>query len=218
MAPKLYTTALSPAGHSVLLTAEAINLKMEVIMIDPSKGEHLSPEFLKINPEHTFPTLDDNGFIIRESHVINTYLVQKYSKDDYLYPQNLQKRTLIDQCLYLDCGVIQPKMMAILEPIIKHSVKIIPKDKSDNLIQILSTLETTLQGKKYLTGNNVTIADLNIIATISACSVLVPVAANRFPNITEWITRMQSLPYYEQANGINFDIFVNFVKNKLMRS
>lgn len=95
-------------------------------------------------------------------------------------------------------------------------MKIIPKDKSDNLIQVLTTLETTLQGKMYVTGNNVTVADLNIITTVNACSVLVPIATNRFPNITKWITRMQSLPYYEQANRHNFDIFVNFVKNKLM--
>lgn len=73
-----------------------------------------TPHIKQINPEHTVPTLDDNGFIIRESHVINTYLIQKYSRADYLYPQDLQKRTLIDQCLYFDCGVIQPRLMAIL--------------------------------------------------------------------------------------------------------
>lgn len=42
--------------------------------IDFDKNEHLSPEYMAMNPLHQVPTLDDNGFYITDSHAIIAYL------------------------------------------------------------------------------------------------------------------------------------------------
>lgn len=49
MAPKLYYSELSAPARSVLVTAAAIGLELEKQEVDLSKGEHLTPEFLKVN-------------------------------------------------------------------------------------------------------------------------------------------------------------------------
>ncbi|KAF4531265.1 hypothetical protein B566_EDAN019338 [Ephemera danica] len=61
-----------------------------------------------MNPQHTVPTLDDNGFYIWDSHAINAYLVTKYGKNDSLYPRDPQKRAIIDQRLHFDSGILFP--------------------------------------------------------------------------------------------------------------
>ena len=48
--------------------------------VDLGKFEHLTPEYLKINPNGVVPTLRDNGTVIIESTVINEYLDDAYPK------------------------------------------------------------------------------------------------------------------------------------------
>lgn len=48
MAPKLYFMEMSPPATSVLLTAAAINLELELVYVNVLTKEHLSPEYLKV--------------------------------------------------------------------------------------------------------------------------------------------------------------------------
>lgn len=49
MAPKLFVVDGSPAQRSVLMCAKALGLELEFQTVDLWKGEHLEPEFLKVN-------------------------------------------------------------------------------------------------------------------------------------------------------------------------
>lgn len=76
--------------------------------------EQLKEDFIKINPQHTLPTLDDNGFILTESRAIAVYLVEKYFPDGHpLYPKDVKQRALINQRLQFDCGTLYPRIKAI---------------------------------------------------------------------------------------------------------
>lgn len=70
--------------------------------------------FLQINPQHTVPALDDDGFIICDSHAINVYLMNVYAKDKSLYPEDFKKRAIIDQRLHFDSGLLFPKFATIM--------------------------------------------------------------------------------------------------------
>ncbi|KAF2889239.1 hypothetical protein ILUMI_16934, partial [Ignelater luminosus] len=104
MAPKLYMIHGSPPCRTVFATIKALGIDVDRYEVDFEKGEHLSPEFLKINPQHTVPVLVDDGKVICDSHVISTYLIDKYGKDDSLYPKDLYKRALVNEKLYFNIG------------------------------------------------------------------------------------------------------------------
>ncbi|KAJ8954080.1 hypothetical protein NQ318_004385 [Aromia moschata] len=105
MAPKLYYTPGSPPAMASLLTVKALGIQVDLKPVNLLAGEHLTPEFQKMNPLRTVPTLVDGDFTIWDSHAINAYLTGKYGKDDALYTKDLQKRAVVDQRMYFDCGI-----------------------------------------------------------------------------------------------------------------
>ncbi|CAH0546307.1 unnamed protein product [Brassicogethes aeneus] len=214
MAPKLYLIPPSPPARAVQLCARAIDLDLELQTVNLLEQEHLKPEFLKINPQHTVPTLDDNGFILWDSHAIMTYLVNKYGKDESLYPKEPQPRALVDQRLFFDNGILFPRMLVITRAIYFHGAKTILKEWSDDLIEAYGFLENYLEKTKFVSGDNITIADLSIIATVTTCNVMVPIDETKFPKLAGWIKEMEKLSYYD-ANQVGLDIITSWIKSKL---
>nr|CAI5833608.1 unnamed protein product [Callosobruchus analis] len=130
----LYYIEASPPVRSTLMTIKALGLEVEMKRVDLPGGEHLKPEYLKINPLHTVPTLADGDFIVWDSHAINCYLVDKYAKDDALYPKNLQNRATVNQRLYYDCGVLWINGLTVLGPILREGAKSVSKENEEKAL------------------------------------------------------------------------------------
>ncbi|XP_044270688.1 glutathione S-transferase 1-like [Tribolium madens] len=212
MGPALYVTHLTPPVRAVLMTVKSIDLDVKLKQLNVEKNEHKSPEFLKLNPQHTVPTLvDDDGFVLWDSHAIMAYLVSKYAKDDSLYPRDIKRRALVNQRLHFENGVAFPEMLKILYPILYEGKKVITQDDKIAAEEIYSFLEAFLEGKLWMAGDSVTIADYSLITTISALNVLVKIDRFVYPNLITWVKNLEQLPVYEE-NRKWLDSYTNYVK------
>ena len=97
---------LSGPCRIIYMTAECLGLEYNMIECDLFKGENKTEEYLKLNIQHSIPTLVDGKTILNESRVAAAYLVNKYGKDDKLYPKDPETRAMVDQMLYFDMGVL----------------------------------------------------------------------------------------------------------------
>lgn len=115
MAPvKLYHFPISGPSRGALLAARAIGVPIEIEIVNLFKKEQLKESFVKLNPQHCVPTLEDeDGFVIWESRAIACYLADKYGKDDQLYPKDLKLRALVNQRLYFDSSTLYVKIRSI---------------------------------------------------------------------------------------------------------
>ncbi|CAK9298036.1 unnamed protein product [Gordionus sp. m RMFG-2023] len=195
---KLYVMSRTQqcAGRAVWMTAKALNMPLEIVAIDLEKGEQNTPEYKKINPLHTVPTIDDNGFIICESRAIMKYLANKCG--DPLYPKDAKKRALVDSRLDFDIGKFWPALKEYAYPQVMHNKPSNPEREKD-MKEALDNLELLLSQSKYIAGDQMTIADISIFCNVSFLWMSKYNFAN-YPKIQAWIDVMKKLPYYKETN------------------
>lgn len=98
----LYTWT-TPNGRKASIVLEEIGLPYTVHPIDISKGEQLTPEFLKISPNNRIPAIIDreNGVSLMESGAILIYLADKSGK---LLPKSGEPRYRVIEWLMWQMG------------------------------------------------------------------------------------------------------------------
>jgi glutathione S-transferase len=74
---EIYWISGSPFAWRVLLTAEVKGIPYEGKLLEASKGELKTPEFLAINPLGRVPAIRDGNFTLHESLAIMVYLDRK---------------------------------------------------------------------------------------------------------------------------------------------
>lgn len=190
---KLYHFPISAPSRGALLAARSIGVPIEVEIVDLFKKEQLKENFLKLNPQHTVPTLVDDGFVLWESRAIACYLADMYGKDDLLYPKDLKRRALVNQRLYFDSSSLYVKIREIFRPILFLGETEIKKPLKEDLNIILGFLDGFLRESKWVAGDNVTIADTAIYASVS-CILAVGWDISDFPNIQRWVKNCATLP------------------------
>ncbi|CAG9854861.1 unnamed protein product [Phyllotreta striolata] len=218
MAPALYSIQTSPPVRAVQMCAKAIDLDLKLINVDLLGGEHLTEEYLKKNPQHTVPLLDDDGFLLADSHAIMVYLVSKYAKDDSLYPKDLKKRAIIDHRLHFDSSCLFARGVNISMGLIFFGDKSIDPKKLQGVEEAYGIVEKFLEDSPYVAGDSLSLADISFITTITSWNVsIAPVNAAKYPKITAWIKKMQQLPYYQEINQHPLNVYEKLVKSKLSK-
>jgi glutathione S-transferase len=76
----LYHHPISTCSQKVRLMLAEKGLEYESQVVDLSRAEHLTPEYLAINPNGVVPTLIHDGSSIRDSSVICEYLDEVFDK------------------------------------------------------------------------------------------------------------------------------------------
>ncbi|XP_033236577.1 glutathione S-transferase T2-like [Drosophila pseudoobscura] len=194
----LYYLPSPGPSRAVLMTAKAVGVSLNKKLLNIKLGENLTPEFLKINPQHTIPTLVDNGFVLWESRAILIYLVEQYGKDDSLYPKDPQKQALINQRLYFDMNTMYDAFASYYYPIFRtgNYGDAAAWAKVENAFTLLNTF---LEGQEYVAGSQLTIADISILATISTIE-LVDFDLKKYPNVARWYANAKKVtPGWEET-------------------
>ncbi len=103
---RLYTAA-TPNGRKASIALEELGVPYEVHKLDLSAGEQLRPEFLRLNPNHKIPVIDDEGLVIWESGAILLHLAEKHGK---LLPADPKGRIQAIQYAFFQTGGLGPNL------------------------------------------------------------------------------------------------------------
>ena len=197
--------AVSPGCTSILMLAKALGVELNKKVVNRRLQEHMTPEFLKINPQHSVPTFVDGKFILVESRAILTYLVEKHGKDDSLYPKDPQARAYVNQRLYFDMGTLYQSFADFYYPQLFEKAPADPA-KLKKISDALEFLDGFLSASKFVAGDIATIADFCTMTSISAFDNF-GYDFSRFKNLTRWYELCKvSLPGSEEIQKMNAEM------------
>jgi len=193
---------LSAPCRVVQMACEVAGIDYEFRQVDLFKGEHMTPQYLAKNPQHNIPYVEDGNFGMNESRAAAAYLVQRYAKDDSLYPKDLMTRAKVDSRLYFDMGSFYKAFGDVVTPKI-FGGNPAGKKEHDKLKEVLGWMDDFVKDGAFAAGTaKITLADISLLAsytTMKECGVdLAP-----YKNMSAWAARCTALiPNYQKANGV----------------
>jgi glutathione S-transferase len=205
---KLYMHPVSNTSRPVLMFAKDNNLPLEEEVVDLMTGAHHQEPYISLNPNRQVPTLVDGDLILSESSAILKYLAEKF--DLAAYPKDLKKRAKVNEVMdwfnthfYHDYGYgvvypqIYPHHKRPSDELQKGTIAW-GKELTKKWLQVLND---NILGKtnKFLTGNDVTIADY-FGAALLTCGDPIRTEFKAYPNIMAWLKRIEALPSWSKVN------------------
>jgi glutathione S-transferase len=192
MAITIYGSSRSRTLRVLWIAAE-LGLDYEHVPLAWDDPALKQPDFLKLNPAGTIPTIVDDGFALSESLAICLYLAKKYGADspEPLYPicpeheaqvwrWSLWAQGHLEPWVQRDARMSGLRAMAAAEVLAMTAAP-------------LALLENALAGRNWLVGEHFTMADFNV------CSVLSPSRAADLdlaahPALGGWLDRCHGRP------------------------
>lgn len=166
---KLYYHPFSQHARRVRILCHELGLTPELTPVALERGEHKLPAFLRLNPAHAVPVLDDAGFVLAESHAIMRYLCQRHGGERF-YPDDIARRAKVDQWLdWTHCRLNPPIQTLTIQLMFMG-------DKSDPTVvgvarreagEALQVLEDGLAVRRGIGSHQVSLADIAVATTLA---------------------------------------------------
>lgn len=188
---KLYFHPLSGHSHRVRLFLSLLGIEHEQIVVDLTKREQKTPEFLKLNPFGQVPVIDDRGTVVVDSNAILVYLAKKYDKAGWL-PEEPAAAAAVQKWLSVAAGdVAYGPAAARVITVFGASLN------ADEVIArahiLLKRVEAALTGREWLAAARPTLADVALYSYIARAPEG-NVDLSAYPNVTAWLARIEALP------------------------
>jgi len=201
---KLHVFPPSPRATKVTALANHLGLECELHIVDLFKGEQHQPGFAALNPNERMPVLEDDGFVLWESNAILHYLASK-KPGSGLWPSDAKGQADVLRWHSWEAAHWFPAC-AILA--FEHLIKKITGQGEPNPQEVAKgeeqfhrhakVLNAHLRGRKWLVGNDHTIADFAVGAVMAVAEpARFPVAG--YTEIGRWYGVLSSLPGWKKA-------------------
>lgn len=209
---EIYWISGSPFAWRVLLTAEVKGIPYEGKLLEASKGELKSPEYLAINPLGRVPAIRDGDFTLHESLAIMVYFDRK-QPDPPLFGRTAEEAGRIFQCIsefVSDFGPSNQRLGRAIffgQPLGADEAK----DVREKIGLSLARLENYAESGVWLAGPDLTAADivaypgLKLLLRASGRPEAAPFDLGlddfetRFSALAAWMQRVERLPGYERT-------------------
>ena len=201
---KIHGAGYSSNVNKVRFTANALGVEYELNSVDLLSGQHKSEEFLKLNPVGKVPVMQDNDFTLFESMAISKYLADK--QGSAIYPQDLRQRAIVNQWIdfcdiHLQAALNRVTFNRLLAPQIGAEID---QNSLNFGLQMLDryfpVLDKQLGQSTYLAGDELTLADINLVAILDPAEVS-GVDFSDYQNLQSWFEKMKQQDFYTKCHN-----------------
>jgi glutathione S-transferase len=201
---QLYVFPPSPNSLCCQAVANQAGIELEIIPVDLAAGEHMSPEFIKINPNHKIPTLVDGDFSLWESGAIMLYIANQGSESNQI-PTDAKERAQMAQWMFWKTAHFGPACgIFTFENVVKGIFDMGAADPAqlekgaEEFARFGGVLDEHLKGRDFIVGDSVTLADHAIVTwLVHAEGAGIPMSD--FAEISRWCKGILSSDAWQKA-------------------
>lgn len=193
MTIKIHGDLGSGSLRRVAAAANIMGIEIERIDVDLFKGESHTPQFLKLNPHGLTPVLQEGDTVIWEASAINIYLAEKAGSP--LLGRSASERYQVLQWMFWSGE--QWRVFSTLLFNERVAGRALGKAEDAAIVDLLlaniraaaSVLDAHLAQRRFIVGDALTLADIDIAAPFSqVLRTKAPLA--EFPNLSAWQQRL----------------------------
>ena len=202
MAIRVHHNPASQHARRVRMTGLELGLDIEWKLVDFSKGENRSPEYLALNPAGKVPTLEEDGFVLWESNAIMAYLADQ-KPGVGLYPTETRERALVNRWLFWEAAHFGAAAVTLTwERVIKPRMKQPPDPAvvaqgEQSWRRFAPILDAHLAGRAYV-ASALSIADF-ALATILMYHEPAGIDLAPHRHLGEWFARIQARESWQRT-------------------
>jgi glutathione S-transferase len=146
-----------------------LGIEFELVPTEPLSEETRSPEFRALNPTGKLPVLVDGDMVLTESAAIQLYLAETHPESG-LIPEDVADRAQMYRWIFfLVTEIEQPLWRIARNTVVYPEERRVPADIENatrDCKEMLAVLEKHMQGREYLVGDRLSVADLNAAYTL----------------------------------------------------
>ena len=200
----------TPNGHKVSIMLEEVGLPHRLIAMNMLEGDHLTPEYRRINPNGRLPAIVDHDPIgggaplpVFESGAILLYLAEKSGQ---LLPESPRRRSQAQQWLMWQMASFGP-----MQGQAHHFIRYAPEGQDypvtryrKETIRLLHVLERRLTEADFL-AEEYSIADIATWPWVSRFEYH-RVDLHDFPNVMRWYRHIAERPAVQRGYKVPEDL------------
>ncbi|CAD5226116.1 unnamed protein product [Bursaphelenchus xylophilus] len=158
-------------------------------IVNVAEGDHMKPDYLKLNPSGNLPTLIHNGHVLTESMAILEYLEEVFPDKGRLLPENdpVKKALVRTVCMMVIVG-IQPMQT----PKVYNRAGRREKFAAEMTIEGLYALEEKLKkvAGTHCIGNEMSLADMVLVPQLYNAVTKFAINLDFFPTLKKLYTEL----------------------------
>jgi len=201
---ELYVIPVSPNCRRTEAAVHHLDLDVRIVPVDMMSGENRQDKFLSLNPNGLVPTFVDGDFKLWESRAILLHLAGMKGDTSFLPTDPASKsdimRWLFWEALHYNKAISTITWETVAKPMFGMGE---PDDATvkaglDEFNKFAPVLNDQLEGKAFITGDNVTVADFSVGNHSSLINFTgSQISLDAYPNIKAWHQRLDALPAWQ---------------------
>lgn len=190
-----YTNPMS-RGRIVHWMLEELGVPYEMRILDLEKGEHKTPEYLRVNPMGKVPAIVHRGLVVTEAAAICVYLADAFPQAGLAPPADDPQRGAYLRWFFFGAGCVEPAFVDKLfdrPPVARKSA--LGYGSYDDTVK---TLEQAVTPGPFVLGAKFSAVDVYIASQIG-WGILVK-ALEPKPWMQSYLQRIGERPAYQRVN------------------
>jgi glutathione S-transferase len=183
---------------------EELGAPCEVKLVSLAAGDQKKPEYLKLNPNGTVPTLVDGDLVLWESAAICQYLADKYPEKRLAPPVGTPERGKYYQWIHYAMSGIEPPAVTVF----MHTMQLPEAERVPALVdgakaqlgRVIRVIDDALAGREWILGSQFSAADVMVGSTLVWCQMM-GLIGDQYANVPGYLARCAARPALQRASA-----------------